>query len=556
MKRLYTILFLVYTGLNLEVSGNAVKDITFSIFCDLERELKSDTSQIPSVTVDSFNLPILAPSSGIQFYRNGIVFLARSDNEVKMLSTHLSFGTIDTYYAVLDDSLPRKHNLFSPSVWFPYPSDAIVFSSDFEIMYFTKPSEKNGTAKIYQAKFSSHGSKKGKWIIDKTPLSFCMDNPNYTHPSLSADDRIMVFASDNTSSTGGMDLFISYKENGVWAEPENLGTAINTKGNEMYPCLDSANNLFFSSDGLPGLGGFDVFMCRCNGRGWEYPVNLTQIINSRQDEVAFTESRIDGKSAFFSSRKDSTAAAMQLFRVNFKGEHIANGAKNLSDFLYNKALANTDSKLATKVAYFWNEPELLPISRKNPEFFAIENTSKLQIRNLPVVNIKLPKIEDEIIENTDTLPHEKAIIIPESKVPPVVIKKEIPEPVVKSTEVKKEIPAPVVKLIEVKKEPVQNVPPEIKTEQKSIIYRVQVLSSMKSRGEGQISIDGKNYTIIEYVYKGEFRTAIGEFSTIEPAVELQNACRKSGYPEAFVIAFRNHERILDPSVFKRSPTNK
>jgi len=54
----------------------------------------------------------------------------------------------------------------------------------------------------------------------------------------------------------------------------------------------------------------------------------------------------------------------------------------------------------------------------------------------------------------------------------------------------------------------------------------------------------------EYLYNGGYRTCVGEYSTLTPAKELQNLCRKSGYPQAFVVAFKNNIRTTDPALFK------
>ena len=66
----------------------------------------------------------------------------------------------------------------------------------------------------------------------------------------------------------------------------------------------------------------------------------------------------------------------------------------------------------------------------------------------------------------------------------------------------------------------------------------------------EININGKSYPLYKYFYLGENRYTIGEFSTLPPAVELQKICRQSGYPQSFVIAFKNNVRSLDPKLFK------
>jgi len=102
------------------------------------------------------------------------------------------------------------------------------------------------------------------------------------------------------------------KSDGKWAAPENLGSSINTVGNEFFPFLDSENNLYFSSDKLPGYGGYDIFSCKFNGSGWDKPANLSDHINSLNDDIAFTINRNDGKTAFLTRRQKSGKGETQL----------------------------------------------------------------------------------------------------------------------------------------------------------------------------------------------------------------------------------------------------
>ncbi len=172
--------------------------------------------------------------------------------------------------------------------------------------------------------------KSNNWVIEDQALNFCDGNYIYSHPSLSADGKFMVFSSDLPGSHGGLDLYVTKKEEGKWSTPENLGKQINSAGNELFASLDSRNNLFFSSDGLPGKGGYDVFVCVYNGTGWEKPVNLSGTINSKDDELAFTVSRTDNSSAFYSSRPISGKGRTQLFLVKSGPELAKNAEADLS----------------------------------------------------------------------------------------------------------------------------------------------------------------------------------------------------------------------------------
>ena len=188
--------------------------------------------------VDSFNLEIIPPSSGVQFFRNGIVFLSNTRNEGKMLPKHVSFGTIEAYTAIVKDTSLGLHMPFSPAESFSFPCEAMTFSNDFKTMFFTRIAKKETKEKIYRAELKSDGKGNSVWVTDDKPLDFCNGDYRYTHPALSADAKMMVFASDMAGSLGGMDLFIVRKDDEKWSKPENLGKSINTVRNECFPYLD------------------------------------------------------------------------------------------------------------------------------------------------------------------------------------------------------------------------------------------------------------------------------------------------------------------------------
>ena len=98
-------------------------------------------------------------------------------------------------------------------------------------------------------------------------------------------------------------------------------------------------------------------------------------------------------------------------------------------------------------------------------------------------------------------------------------------------------------------------PVTVKTEseptESEIIFRVQFKASAKSLGSFNVTVNGKQYKTYEYFYKGAYRYTIGEFKTLEEALKLNQDCKKKDYPDAFVIAFKGSERVLDPQVFKK-----
>ena len=147
-------------------------------------------------------------------------------------------------------------------------------------------------------------------------------------PTISSDGKMLVFSSVRLSSTARfsgddemltMDLFYCNKlPNGSWSEPINMGDLINTKGHEKTPFLHTdSKTLYFSSDGHPGIGGYDIFYTRMDVNGnWIRPINIGYPINSEKDEHGMIVS-LDGKTAYFTSGDQGVASNGGLQLVSF-----------------------------------------------------------------------------------------------------------------------------------------------------------------------------------------------------------------------------------------------
>lgn len=167
-----------------------------------------------------------------------------------------------------------------------------VFTKDGETIYFTrnnylgkKGKDNGGTIllKIYRAKL-----KKGVWD-NITELAFNSNNYSVAHPVLSPDEKYLYFASDMPGTLGQSDIFrVAINFDGSFGVPENLGDAINTEGRETFPYVTANNELYFASDGYPGLGGLDVFVCELEkGKKYMKVLNVGEPINSPKDDFAF-----------------------------------------------------------------------------------------------------------------------------------------------------------------------------------------------------------------------------------------------------------------------------
>lgn len=579
---------------------------------NLNSPVQTDTTTTidQRVRVEAFNLNILPPSSGVKFYKDGIVFLSSSKSEGKMLPEHISFGKVDTWYAVLNETTLENPQLFSASIKFAYPTEAYTFSSDYRTLYFTRYSENEGVEKIYQARFSAGSGNQEDWSVEENPMSFCSGQSTYTHPALSAKGNIMVFASNRTGSIGGMDLFVTEYQNGTWSDPVNLGNAVNTQSNELYPYLDSDNNLYYSSDGIQGYGGYDIYVCKFKSNTWEKPINLSIPVNTRFDDVAFTLNRKDEVSAFYTVKQNSGKTSQQLYKVTMNSSNVPDTLSTLSQIFTNPAISHivilvteppvqaTDRRpeIAKPVRsendivvyrvqfltsfnpgtrsmitvdgtdysvydYLYSGAYRLCVGEFSSIAPAIELRNILRQNDYPQASVVVfannvisfdPELLKEPTVSEQPAAVEKAMTEPVLQEKPAetkveTIKKEIPEAETQKTEpAKATVTEPEVK----EAEPVKTEIPETAEKKDIVVYRIQFASSTSSKGSYKISINGKSYNTFEYFYKGAYRSTVGELSTLSTAKEFQTIVRQSGYPTAFVVAFKNNVRSLDPELFK------
>lgn len=155
--------------------------------------------------------------------------------------------------------------------------------------------------------------------IWSVPQSFgaTINTPAYEGmPCLSPDNRELYFVSNREGGYGGMDIWVSRFENGLWQRPRNLGPEINTSGDETAPFLHIDNNtLYFSSNGHIGFGGADLFFSqKASDTSWAEPVNMGAPINSPADETSLYIS-IDGKNLYFASDRDSVSGNFDIYRM-------------------------------------------------------------------------------------------------------------------------------------------------------------------------------------------------------------------------------------------------
>jgi outer membrane protein OmpA-like peptidoglycan-associated protein len=178
-----------------------------------------------------------------------------------------------------------------------------TFSHDGKHVWFTRcteDSEGNKHCRIFESKVD----KRGRWTRPKPlPPQINPDGWSSTQPfvHLSPELKILFFSSDRPGGMGGYDIWYSRLEGREYGTAVNLGSIINTEGNEHSPFYFNGA-LYFSSNKHPGLGGFDIFSSQGAFNSWSIPLNLGEPLNSALDELNFSINS-DSLSGYFTSNR-------------------------------------------------------------------------------------------------------------------------------------------------------------------------------------------------------------------------------------------------------------
>ncbi|WP_299118236.1 OmpA family protein [uncultured Tenacibaculum sp.] len=266
-------------------------------------ELNSNRFKLDSLEINSKYMDYGA------FLRNDTLYFSSARN------TRASIGRIDAwdnerfldiYTAVINPKSNHysKPKLLKGAVNSIYHESSAVITKDGKTMYFTKsnntPLDENSKIarlKIYRATKGANG----RWgnIED---LTINGDSYSTAHPALSPNEKKLYYVSDMPGSYGETDIYsVDIYNQGTLGKPKNLGAKINTKGRESFPFVTSKYELYFSSDGHFGLGGYDVFYFDLASKRQQL-INVGKPINSSKDDYAFSIDNITKKGFFSSDR--------------------------------------------------------------------------------------------------------------------------------------------------------------------------------------------------------------------------------------------------------------
>ncbi len=268
------------------------------------------------------------------YFQNRIVFSSDRTKFSMVRSTYnwTKSSFLDLYVANPED---KEASPFSNRLNSIYHEGPVTFSKNQDTIIFTrsnyfrsrlrKSNEGINKLSLFEAVWDL---KSNNWI-NIQPLSLNDDQYSCEHPALSPDGTDLYFTSDKPGGLGGLDLYVSHyitdsQGAGSWSPPINLGPGINTPGNDMFPFVDHQGNLWYASNGIPGLGGLDVFFACKLGEGFSTPINPGYPFNTRFDDFGFIT--LDtGESGYFSSDRNNTFGDDDIFSLkqSFRNHNIS-----------------------------------------------------------------------------------------------------------------------------------------------------------------------------------------------------------------------------------------
>lgn len=270
--------------------------------------------------VNPSELLTFGQSFGIQYYKNGVVYSSSSGDSDEVDRYGKEF--LNLYYSPIQDGEIQDQRLFSENLVFDYHVGAIAFTSDEKTMYYTRAVRVRGgesRIKIFQVTYD--GSEWG----NEEELSINSDNYDCAYPAVTPDDKYLVFTSNMKGGHGGNDLYIvERRPNGRFGQPQNLGSRINTFGNERFPFVSDTYDLYFASDGHLGFGGLDIFKAdHQGGTSWSDVENMMKPFNSNKDDFGYVIDPNDPEQGFLSSNRIGNGATDVIFYVEPRSEEEA-----------------------------------------------------------------------------------------------------------------------------------------------------------------------------------------------------------------------------------------
>ncbi|MDI1355201.1 MAG: OmpA family protein [bacterium] len=288
----------------LKVPNDVVAEMLL-VSCNTIKSFKIDTTLY---SLKEIEMPEVESAFAQTPYQSGIMFTA---DKMVFKKSDKSPWTGKSYLGIYFSKKDRNGKWLNPMTLKgdmngQYHEGPACFSKDGNVVYFTRSNFKGKKLKVDDTHTNNLKIYKAELVGEEwtnlVELPFNSDNYSCGHPALSFDEKTLYFISDMPGGLGGTDIYKSTLDSTGWSKPENLGTPVNTPGNEMFPYSHYDGTFYFSSDAHNNLGGLDVFMTYYDGKKWLQVENLNSPLNSSADDFAYVLNK-DNKTGYVSSNR-------------------------------------------------------------------------------------------------------------------------------------------------------------------------------------------------------------------------------------------------------------
>ncbi|MFM8433388.1 MAG: OmpA family protein [Bacteroidota bacterium] len=358
------------------------------------------------------------------YYKDGLLFVTdRGKQSSRNFYEWTGRPFLDIYYSKVEkDGKIASTEKLAGDVNGIYHEGPVAINTQGDTLYLTrnnyvkkkvgKSEQDMVNVKIYQL------YKKDTIWTGLKELPFNGSDFSTGHPALTGDGNSMYFASDRPGGLGGSDIYVVRKNAGAWGQPVNLGPGINTPGNEVFPYVWKDSALYFSSDGLQGMGGLDLFKSILVDTIVGVPVNLGYPLNSNYDDFGIIINKENTEGYFSSNREASNTEIDQIYRLQLKDirftlagvavnkntqspvQGVIVELKNRSNGLKETAISGPDgtfkfkldprtdySVMGSKDGYFTNSEDVTTVGRDQSEDLFVKLKLELEeiVVNKPIV---------------------------------------------------------------------------------------------------------------------------------------------------------------------------
>lgn len=289
-----------------------------------------------------------ADFGGYPYLNGSLMFLSnRGNSPIKRKWAGNGENFLDFYVVKNNEKVVRfKSNLvdkFHEGPLCVHPNGKWVYFTRNNVTKgkYRKDSKGIQQLKLYRADITSKGKWKNIKALQVNSNSTYLDSEySIAHPSISSDGTSIYFSSDMPGGAGGADLYVGrLTTEGEIIDIKNLGTSINSSGNEVFSWVQD-NQLFFASDGLAGLGGLDIFVSKKKANGmFSNPKNLGSPVNTNADDFALVFHSNDA--GYLSSNRSGFGADdIYSFKMNEPIKWLISVTGNIKEMSTNYMIPN------------------------------------------------------------------------------------------------------------------------------------------------------------------------------------------------------------------------